>query len=137
MMQKEVADRVTSRPDTKDYNALSVVINYRAETKVLFLVPRTVFIPAPNVDSAVVMIRVREEIAWRPADENLFFAFVHECFTQRRKTLVNNLRQAYPAWNRSELENLLAENGLNVNIRAEALDIADFIRLANGVTAKK
>jgi len=136
MMQKEVADRVTSRPDTKDYNALSVVINYRAETKVLFLVPRTVFIPAPNVDSAVVMIRVRAEIECKPADEELFFAFVHACFTQRRKTLVNNLRQAYPNWDRSELENLLAENGLNVNIRAEALDIADFLRLANGVMAK-
>lgn len=137
MMQKEVADRVTSRPDTKDYNALSVVINYRAETKILFTVPRSVFIPAPNVDSAVVMVRVRDEIECRPADEDLFFEFVHNCFTQRRKTLMNNLRQAYPSWNKTELEQMLANNGLPIAVRAEALGIADFIRLSNEVMAKK
>jgi 16S rRNA (adenine1518-N6/adenine1519-N6)-dimethyltransferase len=133
MMQTEVADRVTSRPDSKDYNALSVVINFRAETKVLFQVPRSVFIPVPNVDSAVVMIRLRDKVALDPTDEARFFTFVHQCFAQRRKTLLNNLRQAFPALERTFIENLLVSCGLNVNVRAETLDIADFIRLSDGV----
>lgn len=133
MMQSEVADRVTSRPSTKDYNALSVIINYRAETRILFPVPRSVFIPHPNVDSAVVEIRVRDHFPEKPADESRFFRFVHECFVQRRKTLVNNLRQALPDWPRSEIENLLAECGLDLNVRAEALETSDFIRLTDGV----
>jgi 16S rRNA (adenine1518-N6/adenine1519-N6)-dimethyltransferase len=133
MMQSEVADRVTSRPATKDYNALTVIINYRAETRILFPVPRSVFLPHPNVDSAVVEIRVRDQYPEKPADERRFFRFVHECFVQRRKTLVNNLRQALPNWPRFEIENLLAECGLDLNIRAEALEISDFIRLSDGV----
>lgn len=136
MMQAEVADRVTSRPKTKDYNALSVVINYRAETRILFRVPRTVFIPQPNVDSSVVEIRVREDIAEKPADESRFFPLVHQCFAQRRKTLVNNLRQALPGLARSDIEQMLAEYGLPLDVRAEALDIPDFIHLSNGVSAR-
>jgi len=136
MMQAEVADRVTSRPATKDYNALSVVINYRAETRVLFRVPRTVFIPQPNVDSTVVEIRVRTDIPGKPADESRFFTLVHQCFAQRRKTLLNNLRQALPGLSRDQIEQLLAECGIPLDIRAEALDIPDFIRLSNGVTAR-
>lgn len=136
MMQAEVADRVTSRPDTKDYNALSVVINYRAETRILFRVPRTVFIPQPNVDSTVVEIRVRADISGKPTDENRFFTLVHQCFAQRRKTLVNNLRQALPGLTRTEIEQMLAECGIPLGVRAEALDIPDFIRLSNGVTAR-
>lgn len=136
MMQAEVADRVTSRPDTKDYNALSIVINYRAQTRILFQVPRTVFIPPPNVDSTVVEVRVRTEIAEKPADESRFFTLVHQCFAQRRKTLLNNLRQALPGLSRAEIEQLLAECDIPLDIRAEALDIPDFIRLSNGVTAR-
>lgn len=136
MMQSEVAERVTSRPDTKDYNALTVVINYRAETKTLFQVPRTVFIPQPNVDSTVVEIRVREHMAEIPADEPRFFTLVHQCFTQRRKTLLNNLRQALPDWPRTDIETLLATCGLDLNVRAEALDIPDFIRLTNEVVKR-
>jgi len=137
MMQAEVAERVTSRPSTKDYNALTVVINYRAETRILFPVPRSVFIPHPNVDSSVVEVRVRDHFSEQPVDENRFFKLVHQCFVQRRKTLVNNLRQALPDWPRSEIETLLAECGLDLNIRAEALEIADFIRLTDGVTARR
>ena len=137
MMQSEVADRVTSLPNSKDYNALTVVINYRAETKILFPVPRTVFIPQPAVDSAVVMITLRDEIALKPADEAAFFTFVHQCFVQRRKTLLNNLRPVCPTLERSALETLLTEGGLNPNIRADALEIADFIRLFDAVTKKQ
>ncbi|MDD3865498.1 MAG: 16S rRNA (adenine(1518)-N(6)/adenine(1519)-N(6))-dimethyltransferase RsmA [Candidatus Izemoplasmatales bacterium] len=129
MMQAEVADRVTSAPNTKAYGALSVVINYRAITKVLFSIPRSVFIPRPNVDSAVVMFTIRKEIEKRPTDEKKFLMFVHQCFSQRRKTLLNNLRQAFPNQTREALENHLIKCNLAVNIRAESLTTAAFIML--------
>ncbi|MDD3126353.1 MAG: 16S rRNA (adenine(1518)-N(6)/adenine(1519)-N(6))-dimethyltransferase RsmA [Candidatus Izemoplasmatales bacterium] len=129
MMQAEVAERVTSAPNTKAYGALSVVINYRAITKVLFSIPRSVFIPRPNVDSAVVMFTIRKEIEKRPTDEKKFLMFVHQCFSQRRKTLLNNLRQAFPNQTREALENHLIKCNLAVNIRAESLTTAAFIML--------
>jgi len=131
MMQHEVAMRITSKPDTKDYNALSVVINYRASTKYLFKVPKTVFVPAPNVDSAIVLVEIRDQIDHRPVDEPLFFDLVHRCFTQRRKTLLNNLREAYTQFDRDYWENLLISLGFSPSIRAEALSIDDFVRLTD------
>lgn len=133
MMQSEVGLRVTSKPSTKDYNALSVVINYRAETKYLFKVPRTVFVPEPNVDSAIVEIRVKENVSKRAVNEPFFFDFVHRCFTQRRKTLLNNLRDSYQQFDRTQLESLLSSLGYSLTIRAEALDIMDFINLSDRV----
>jgi len=133
MMQSEVGLRVTSRPSTKDYNALSVVINYRADTKYLFKVPRTVFVPEPNVDSAIIEIIIKSEITNKPEDELFFFDFVHHCFTQRRKTLLNNLRDAYPTFDRSVWENLLSTMGYSMTVRAESLDIIDFVTLSNQV----
>jgi len=131
MMQHEVAMRITSKPDTKDYNALSVVINYRASTKYLFKVPKIVFVPAPNVDSAIVLVEIRDQIDHRPVDEPLFFDLVHRCFTQRRKTLLNNLREAYTQFDRDYWENLLISLGFSPSIRAEALSIDDFVRLTD------
>ncbi len=133
MMQSEVGLRVTSKPSTKDYNALSVVINYRANTKYLFKVPRTVFVPEPNVDSAIIEIIIKSEIEFKPTDENFFFDFVHKCFTQRRKTLLNNLRDTYPSFERQIWEDLLVRMGYSLTVRAESLDIVDFVNLSNQV----
>jgi len=131
MMQQEVAMRITSRPNTKDYNALSVAIAYRTEAKLLFHVPKSVFIPAPNVDSAVVELTVRQKHTHAPRDEARFFKFVRSCFAQRRKTLANNLLAAYPGLNRSQVEANLFRAGLDPSIRAEALDLDTFIALSD------
>lgn len=133
MMQSEVGMRVTSKPSTKDYNALTVVINYRAETKYMFKVPKTVFVPEPNVDSAIIEIKIKNIIQNKPKNETFFFDFVHRCFTQRRKTLLNNLRDSYSQFDRDVWESLLIELGYNPTIRAEALGIHDFIRLSDKV----
>jgi 16S rRNA (adenine1518-N6/adenine1519-N6)-dimethyltransferase len=133
MMQSEVGMRVTSKPSTKDYNALTVVINYRAETKYLFKVPKTVFVPEPNVDSAIIEIKIRNFIERKPNNESFFFDFVHRCFTQRRKTLLNNLRDSYSQFDRAVWETLLIDMGYNPTIRAEALSIDDFIKLSDKV----
>lgn len=137
MMQHEVAMRVTSKPDTKDYNALTVVINYRSTTQYLFKVPKTVFVPEPNVDSAVVSIDINSDIVNRPVDEPFFFDMVHRCFTQRRKTLLNNLRDFYSNYDREFWLGLITELGFSPTVRAEALSIDDFIALSNRISKLK
>ncbi|MBU1144447.1 MAG: 16S rRNA (adenine(1518)-N(6)/adenine(1519)-N(6))-dimethyltransferase RsmA [Firmicutes bacterium] len=133
MMQYEVAKRITSAPNTKDYNALSVVIQYRAHTSILFKVPKTVFIPAPNVDSAVILVELKNDEEKFKIDESFFFAFVHFAFAQRRKTLINNLLQGYPNQNRIYFEALLTNQKLNLTVRAEALSLEQLLELANAL----
>jgi len=129
MMQLEVANRIASKPNTKDYNALSIVIQYRADTKVLFKVPRSVFIPEPNVDSAILEITINPDKYEPLEDEDAFYLFVHQCFSQRRKTLVNNLKNAYPEMEKLDIENILSNSSIPATIRAEALPIEKFIEL--------
>jgi len=130
MVQWEVGNRITSTPDTKDYNALSIVIQYRANTSILFKVPRSVFIPSPEVDSSVILVEVKDHIDHTPADETFFFSFVHNCFIQRRKTLVNNMLAAYPVLPRATIENTLVSLNLDVRIRSEALSLDQIIDLS-------
>lgn len=131
MMQLEVARRITSKPDSKDYNALTIAIGYRAQAEILFKVPKTVFMPMPGVDSAIVEIKVKNQPDFPAKDEKAFFAFVHHAFSQRRKTLINNLLAHYPKGTRQDFEELLRRNNLEVAIRAEAVDIQTFVNLAN------
>ncbi len=129
MMQLEVAKRITSKPNTKDYNALSVVIQHQAKAKYLFKVPKTVFYPKPNVDSAVIKLTIDKSINNEEYKE--FYKFVHNCFIQRRKTLVNNLSFAYNNYTKSDFNKMLEVNGFNPLIRSEALSLEDFIKLYN------
>ncbi|MBN2504527.1 MAG: 16S rRNA (adenine(1518)-N(6)/adenine(1519)-N(6))-dimethyltransferase RsmA [Bacilli bacterium] len=131
MMQMEVARRLTSKPNTKDYNALSVAISYRSSAEYLFKVPRTVFYPQPNVDSAVVSIKTRYSKPLMPNNESFFFVMVRNCFQQRRKTLANNLLSAYPKFERNQLETILSESKIDAKARAETLSLEDFIRLSD------
>ncbi|QLY40472.1 ribosomal RNA small subunit methyltransferase A [Hujiaoplasma nucleasis] len=118
MMQLEVAQRLTSKPNTKDYNALSIIIQDQSEAKYMFKVPKTVFQPRPNVDSAVIRLDRYLEKERDP----LFYQFVHECFSQRRKTLVNNLHSSFSI-NKDDIKVLLDKLEINDKIRAEALDL--------------
>lgn len=128
MMQLEVCDRICGKPKTKDYNALSVVIQYRAMAKKVCKVPRSVFIPQPNVDSAVVKLQLYEVAKYKAKDEQFFFEFIRECFTQRRKTLINNLSNKY---DKNKVLQILKEINLNPAIRSEALTIEQFIYIAD------
>jgi 16S rRNA (adenine1518-N6/adenine1519-N6)-dimethyltransferase len=121
MMQLEVAKRLTSKPNTKDYNALSVIVQDQTDANYLFKVPKTVFKPRPSVDSAVIRLDVYDD---HSADPD-FYDFIHKCFQQRRKTLLNNLNQAY-ALDKDAIKELLAELNLHDKIRAEALNLEDF-----------
>lgn len=133
MMQKEVADRICGHPKTKDYNALSIAIGYRAKASLEFNVPRTVFIPSPNVDSAVVKLDLYDNPPYKAKNEEQFFELIRVCFLQRRKTLYNNLGQKYK---KDFVEAMLNELNIKQNARSEELEISDFVRISDYIEEK-
>ena len=131
MMQLEVADRICGKPKTKDYNALSIAIGYRAEAIKCFNVSRKVFIPEPNVDSAVIKLDLYDNPPFKANDEELFFKLIREAFSQRRKTLVNNLSNNY---NKELILKMLDEFNIKSNVRSEELTIANFVDFSNYIS---
>jgi len=131
MMQLEVADRICGKPKTKDYNALSIAIGYRAEATKCFNVSRKVFIPEPNVDSAVIKLDLYDNPPFKANDEELFFKLIREAFSQRRKTLVNNLSNNY---NKELILKMLDEFNIKSNVRSEELTIANFVDFSNYIS---
>lgn len=134
MMQKEVASRLEAVPSTKAYGSLSIALQYYTEVEVAFTVPKTVFNPQPNVESAVIKLDVRDKPLVDVQNEELFFTIVRASFGQRRKTIWNNLRRAL---NNKELETKLKQAFENADIdpsrRGESLDSAEFARLADAL----
>lgn len=126
MIQKEVADRFSAKPGTKEYGALSVESQYLYDVKKLFNVPRTSFNPAPNVDSAVISFTKHEKNE-DVDNEELFFELVKACFKQRRKTLYNNLREYFDS--KEKAESLLLKANIPLETRAEMLDLNLYIEL--------
>lgn len=125
MMQKEVADRFSAVPNTKDYNALSVITQYRCDVKTIMKISKHVFNPKPNVDSAVVQFRFKEKK--QLDNESEFFELVKACFKQRRKTILNNYGEYC---NDKELAKVnLEKANIAVSARAESLTLDMFIRL--------
>lgn len=137
MMQKEVADRIAASPKTKAYGSLSIAVQYYMKASVAFIVPRTVFIPAPNVDSAILKMVRREEPLVEVEDEEWFFKTMHSSFVHRRKTLMNNLQAAFGKESKPEIEKLLAQAEISPTIRGEALSIEEFAKLADALLPLK
>lgn len=134
MIQKEVAERLSAGPGTKDYGSLSIAVQYYSEAEMVAFVPRTAFLPQPNVDSAVVRLRLREHPPVKVEDERWFFEVVHAAFAQRRKTLANNLLGRFlPKDRRAELEAILASCGIDPGRRGETLSLEEFARLSDAL----
>lgn len=135
MMQKEVADRISAQPNTKAYGSLSIAVQYYMTAKVAFIVPRTVFVPAPNVDSAILKMVRRPEPAVAVKDEQLFFKVSKASFTHRRKTLWNNLTGYFGKTDevKDKLTKALDQAGLSPSVRGEALSLAEFASLADAL----
>ena len=135
MMQKEVADRISAAPGTKDYGSLTLAIEYRMNAKLAFTVSRTAFVPNPNVDSAIIALTPREPLAVLPKDETKMFSLFKIGFAMRRKTLWNNLITAFgkDEATKEKLTNALAAAEMNPKIRAEKLTLEDFIKLHNAL----
>lgn len=135
MIQKEVADRISAMPNTKAYGSLSIAVQYYMTAKVSFIVPRTVFVPAPNVDSAILKMVRRDQPVVSVQDEDFFFRVSKVAFVHRRKTLWNNLTSHF---GKSEDTKVKLEKALEIakikpSIRGEALSIPDFASLADAL----
>ena len=138
MMQREVADRISAQPNTKAYGSLSIAVQYYMTAKVAFIVPRTVFVPAPNVDSAILKMVRRYQPAVAVQDEKFFFKVSKASFVHRRKTLWNNLTSHFgkAEETKAKLTAALEQAELSPSVRGEALALADFARLADALKAQ-
>lgn len=130
MLQKEVADRISAQPGTKDYGSLSIAVQYYTEAEVVLNVPRTVFVPQPNVDSAVIRLTKRPQPAVVVKDENFFFEVVRASFAQRRKTILNNLSSGLNQ-EKEKIEQALQRADIDPRRRGETLTIEEFGRLSD------
>ena len=129
MVQKEVGDRLTGKPSTKDYNALSVAMSFKTNSQLVCKVKPNSFYPAPNVDSALLLVKAKQTDCSTNFEAN-FLKFTQEIFSQRRKTVVNNLNGKY-GLNKAELNDLLIKNDININLRAETMTVGEIINLYN------
>ncbi|TEB08470.1 Ribosomal RNA small subunit methyltransferase A [Pelotomaculum schinkii] len=126
MVQREVAERLAAGPGAKQYGALSVAVQYFTESKILFKVPRTVFFPAPEVDSAVVRLSQRALPAVSVRDEKTFFKLVRAAFGRRRKTLLNSLDGSGLGPDKATWLKVLQRCGIDASRRGETLALAEF-----------
>ena len=134
MLQREVADRLTAAPGTRDYGVLAVLIGHRAEVERVLALPPGAFRPPPKVRSALVRLRFHPP-APKAKDESVFAAMVQAVFTRRRKTLANALRAFSAANHRSPAETL-AKAGINGIRRPETLGIDELVRVADALVTE-
>ncbi|MDO5063326.1 MAG: 16S rRNA (adenine(1518)-N(6)/adenine(1519)-N(6))-dimethyltransferase RsmA [Peptostreptococcaceae bacterium] len=132
MIQKEVADRITTKPSTKDYGSLTVAIQYYAQSELISKVPKNAFIPPPNVDSSVIRLRIRSERGIQVRDEQLFFKVIRGSFSKRRKTILNAL-STYEDFSKDIVIEALAKAGIDPKRRGETLTIDEFAKLTNSM----
>lgn len=133
MLQKEVAERISAKPGTKEYGSLSIAIQYFTRAEVVMIVPKTVFMPQPNVDSAVIRLLKRDEPAVKVKDESFFFTITRLSFAQRRKTLLNNLTNGLPNGKekKESIVHALDRAGIDPTRRGETLSLEEFARLSD------
>lgn len=138
MLQKEVADRIAAKPNTKEYGSLSVAVQYYTDAKVVMDVPKTVFTPQPNVISSVLRLEKRQEPLVQVVNEEQFFSIVRASFMHRRKTLRNNLRSYFKQiYDKKEIDNYLEKAQIDGTRRGESLTIQEFATLANTFSSLK
>ena len=131
MVQKEVADRLTALPGEKLSGAITYTVNYYAEASKIIFVDRNNFIPAPEVDSEVIKLKIRQEPAVNVKNEEVFFRLIKESFSHRRKTLVNGLENSGMFKDKEQIKQLLEKISLETNVRGENLSINQFAELSN------
>lgn len=133
MVQNEVCSRLVSPAGGKDYGAITAVLGYYGEARRILRVSAGCFMPAPNVDSAVVRIDLYREKKYRPKDEKLFFSLIRAAFEMRRKTLTNAVSAKLP-YSKETVAQALVSLGFSETVRGERLSTADFVALADLLT---
>ena len=132
MVQKEVADRITAEPGSKNYGAISVLCQYYTKAELITVVGANEFVPPPKVDSAVVKMAFRDEPAVSVKDEKMFFRTVKAAFSQRRKTLLNCLVANFPQ-NKEEISEIMTSIGIEPTRRGETLSLEEFAKLSEAL----
>lgn len=128
MVQKEVADRIVASPNNKEYGALSLFINFYSHPEIILKAPKTVFMPQPKIDSSVVKLTIKEELP--DVNRDVFFKLVRSAFNKRRKTLLNSLSSGELGLEKKVIKDTLEKANIPANIRAENLNIEDFIKIS-------
>lgn len=128
MVQKEVADRIVANPGNKQYGSLTVFVNFYSNPEIILPVPKTVFMPQPKVDSAVIRLNTKETP--KDVDRDLFFKIVKAAFSQRRKTILNSLSNKELGLDKEKVKELLEKCNISPKERAENLKIEDFINIS-------
>lgn len=136
MMQKEVAERMTAEVGTKAYNSLTIAIQNKMLADISFIVPKSVFIPKPNVDSAVLTLTRRDQPLVEVDNPREFEKFIQIAFTQRRKTLWNNIRNYYHNGDidLDKLDQVFEQANIDPKRRAETLSVYEFEELFNKIS---
>lgn len=129
MVQKEVAERLVAKHNTEEYGAITAVINAVADTKITRIVKRNMFIPAPNVDSAVVRIDFNKQ-KYNIKNYSNLSKLIKAAFHMRRKTLVNNLKSSFNL-DKERVEDAFNKLNLSMSVRGEALSPEQFVMLSN------
>ena len=132
MVQKEVADRITAEPGSKNYGAISVLCQYHTKAELVTIVSANEFVPPPKVDSAVVKMAFRDEPEVSVKDEKMFFRTVKAAFSQRRKTLLNCLVANFPQ-NKEEISKIMTSVGIEPTRRGETLSLEEFAKLSEAL----
>jgi len=131
-IQREVAHRIVSKPGTKEYGSFTVFVNYYCKPKIVSYIPKSSFLPQPDVGSAVIRLDVHEKPAVKVKSEKLFFDVMHAAFMQRRKMLKNAIENAkIEGLDRAKIEEALASSGIDLRRRGETLSIEEFAKLAD------
>lgn len=128
MVQKEVGDRFKASVGTKDYNSLSIYLNYYFNVKKIMDISKNIFIPKPNVDSIVVEFTKKEQ-KYELKNKDLFFKLIRDSFTQKRKTIKNNLKN----YDLEKIESILKKYNQDLTTRAEQITIETFVDIANNL----
>lgn len=128
MVQKEVGNRFKAKPNSKEYNSLSIYLNYYFNVTKLLDVSRNVFVPKPNVDSIVVMFEKKND-NFDLKNEDIFFKLIKDSFRQKRKTLKNNLNE----YDLDKVLEVLEKHDMDLSVRAEAISIEIFVEIANNL----
>lgn len=133
MVQKEVAERMVAKSNTKDYGILTLMVKYLSDANIDFIVPKESFIPAPNVTSAIITLSKNKK--YKVKNEQLFFELIRSSFSQRRKTMVNSLSSTkFNNLDKPQLNDIFEKLNIDKNVRAEQLEIEEFIKISDFVS---
>ena len=131
MVQKEVADRMAASPGTKDYGALSLAVQYYADTYLAANVPPNCFMPRPGVGSAVIRLTRHKEMKVKVSDEKKMFKIIRASFGERRKPLANGIKNSPElSYSREQVEKALTDMGIDTRVRGETLSLSQFAELS-------